>query len=155
MSTHRAVRPRRTAAWAGVLLLLAGSNYCLVAGLAGVPMSCLGLATEAAAAPTGHCSKAAGDGEGRTCHGATTHSGAAAGTGSDATELAPCCVVLVSTVTPQVACPPADAATLATVPPMFDVPAPEARWSAPAADESPPGLRFTPAPLRGRAPPLA
>jgi len=146
MSAHRADRPRRLASLAGALVFLAGSNYCLVAGLAGVPMSCLGLAKPATAAPAGHCAKAA-------AHGGHCPAKPA---GADAGRLPPCCVVLVSTATPQVACPPpADAAPLALALPDVDAIAPAVACRAPIADESPPPLRSKPAPPSGRAPPLA
>ena len=142
MSPRLGIR-RRSLALTAALLLAAGTNYCLVAGLAGVPMSCFGDVAKTTA-PTGHCAAHAPD--------ETAAPAALPG------ELPPCCVSLISTVTPVVACPSADAADapslLGIVPADIAVDAPS-RWIAVAADESPPPLRSTPAPLRGRAPPIS
>ena len=131
---------RRSLALTAALLLAAGTNYCLVAGLAGVPMSCFGDVAKAAA-PTGHCAAHASREPG-------AEPAALPG------ELPPCCVSLVSTVTPVVACPPADASLLDIVP-VVDIVHAASRWLAVATNESPPPLRSMPAPLRGRAPPLS
>lgn len=119
-------------------LFVGGSNYCLLAALAGTPMACFAPPGATPAAGS-HCSH---------------HSGGHRGT---APAASPCCVNLAPVAAVHVA--KADATHVPTVAnPTSDPPTP----AAPAvarhegiADESPPPTFGFPATRLGRAPPLS
>ncbi|TMQ64446.1 MAG: hypothetical protein E6K78_09170 [Candidatus Eisenbacteria bacterium] len=128
---------RRTAAAAGALVFLCGSNYCVLAALGGAEMACL--ASPAAQTHGSHCA----------------HAAPKAPTAPHATS--PCCVTAAPVSTPQVE--RGDVVTplwmhLHDTGPAFLVLAPSLRVPR-DSDESPPARPDPPARHLGRAPPLA
>ncbi len=134
--------PSRLVACSGLLLFLGGSNFCLLAALGGMPMSCLATPVTAAA-PASHCG-----------HGAPASHGADR---SDTGASSRCCVNLAPAPAPQ----PGKADALHRVAlqkPHSDIAAPVVLTIVRTprdSDESPPLPRDVPAPSLGRAPPLS
>lgn len=147
MFLSRRSLPRRSAAVAATLLFLAGTQFCLIGALAGLPMGCVGLPSSAQAA----------DASVPPCHRApapSQHSKDTRGACGEAGS--PCCLSAAPVEGPAVHKSDATSSTALGV--LFAAafaaaPAP-ARWS-PIPDESPPPLAEPPFSSLGRSPPLS
>lgn len=147
MSSARTSFPRRFAAVAATVLFLAGTQFCLIGALAGLPMGCVGLPSQAQAAdsavPPCHRSKA-------DSHDTKSTQGPCSDAGS------PCCLSAAPVEGPAVHKSDATSSSVLVtlVPATFAVPTAPARWS-PTPDESPPPLAEPPFLSLGRSPPLS
>jgi hypothetical protein len=138
--------PRRSAAIAATLLFLAGTQFCLIGALAGLPMGCVELPSQAHAATSVP-----------PCHAAPAESPDSQDTGGACGDAgSPCCLSAAPVETPAVHKSDAtSAATLvAPVDRAYALPLPSARWS-PTPEESPPPPAEPPAASLGRSPPLS
>lgn len=147
MSPTRISIPRRSAAVAATLLFLAGTQFCLIGALAGLPMGCVGLPSQAQAAGSAvpPCHQAPAD-----SHDTKDSNGGCGDAGS------PCCLSAAPVEAPAVNKSDATSSTVLGV--LFAAafaaaPAP-ARW-VPTPDESPPPLAEPPFLSLGRSPPLS
>ena len=140
ISSMRTIRgPRRWVATSiALLLFVAGSNFCVIAALAGDSMSCLA-APNAAPSESSHC---------------PAHPAGKTGATTPATS--PCCTTLAPVSTVTVAKGDVTPAAQNALPcEWLDRPTTVTGRTAPIPDESPPRLAELPAPSRERAPPIS
>lgn len=143
--TRASSSSRRSAALAATLLFLAGTQFCLIGALAGLPMGCVGLPSQSKASALPPCHRAAaGSHDSQNTHGACGDAGS------------PCCLSAAPVQTPAIQ--KSDATSVATLVAHIDqayaLPQSATRWS-PIPDESPPPLAEPAALSLGRAPPLS